>query len=189
MQLTETPLDYRAARSEIQNGDVLLFEGQSFYSRVIRAWTRSPIVHCGIAWRAFGRLLVVEALVGSGVDVTPVSATVARPGLVHWYRLDPTIDRGAVLSHALDQLGERYASWSQLARSFGLPASIRQRLGLVDDRDADRWFCSELVLSALYAGGYAPLDRRLSPATVAPAELIYLDCLERMGTLARPAAK
>lgn len=177
-------IDYCDARKEIASGDVLLFEGAGFYSGLIRARTRSAITHCGIAWRAYGRLFVIEALVAPGVDVNPLGRVIERPGRVHWLRLDPTIDRGAVVSHALDQWGERYSSWRQIIRSFLAPAWLRTWFGLADDREADRWFCSELVLSSLYAGGFRPAHSRpASPATVAPVDLLLCECLELKGVL------
>lgn len=187
MNAHDHAFDYSVAREQIQSGDVLLFEGGGdAWSRLIRWRTGSTITHCGIAWRTLGRVLVIEALVEPGVVVLPLSRRIDRGARVWWHSLAPTIDGPAVVAHALEQWGEPYSSAWQFVRSFGLPRRLSAWLpGPADVDGGARWFCSELVLASLYRGGYVPEQRRPA-ATVAPADLVFLDCLERRGRLARP---
>lgn len=174
-------LDYSAARRHIKSGDVLLFEaGDDLWSQIIQWRTGSPFTHCGVAWRSLGRLFVVEALISPGVTVQPLSRRIERGARVHWHALVDTIDRSAVVGHALAQWGRPYSSLWQFVHSFVVPGWLRRGEA---DLAADRWFCSELVLSSLENGGYRSF---MPPAVTTPGDLASLDCLRPRGVLQKP---
>src|SRR5215211_3406336 len=70
-------LDYPDVRNRIQDGDILLFRGKSWFSRLLRWGTRSPYSHSGILGWWNGRLMVLEA-VPSGVMASRLSIVVQQ---------------------------------------------------------------------------------------------------------------
>lgn len=175
---------------KVQNGDVLLFEGRGLYSAVIRARTRSTITHAGIAvvyqapigidYKVRRRILVIEAHADGGVDVNSIEQSRKGSRRIWHYGLDESIDRDAVVAHALDQCGDAYAEPRQFVRSWILPRWIRDKLGLAPDSAVDRWHCSELVFSSLIAGGFQPSEP-IDAAAVAPVDLRRLEILTHKG--------
>ena len=188
-------MKYTDARDLIQDGDVLAFRGTRLFSRLIKLWTRSRVSHVGIACWMHDRLTVVEALEGVGVRVYPLSRYVGRGCDVDWYQVDQSandvlahgaLDRRAVVAFALSKWGLRYASPWQFLRSWGwLSRRVSESRGLPVDTNPDRFFCSELALDALRAGGYRGEGYDKAAAETSPADVIELPCLRRRGRLER----
>ena len=186
-------MKYTAARDLIQDGDVLAFRGTRLFSRLIKLWTRSRVSHVGIACWMHGRLTVVEALEPGGVRVYPLSRYVGRGCEVDWYQVDQpatdvmthgALDRQEIVAFALSKWGLRYASPWQFLRSWGwLSRMIAERRGLPADTNPERFFCSELALDALRAGGYQGEGYEKPAAETSPADVIELPCLRRRGRL------
>src|SRR5512139_2424038 len=104
-------VDYGQSRSQIRNGDVLLYRGRSWESRVVRWATGSRYSHAGIAAWWNNRLMVMEA-VGKGVVVTPISQNVqAYSGRVEWFTSVeeiPDDQRLQMVEYAQQELGKEY---------------------------------------------------------------------------------
>jgi hypothetical protein len=62
---------------------------------------------------------------------------------------------------------------------------VSERRGLPVDTNPDRFFCSELALDALRAGGYRGEGFDKPAAETSPADVIELPCLHRRGRLER----
>jgi hypothetical protein len=142
------PCDFNRLKYEIRPGDVLLVEGQSRISKVIRSISQSPWTHAALY---IGRLhdiednylrklvavhmkkrenarLIIEGLLGQGTIVTPLNEyrhhhiRICRPvGLSH-------ADAELVIAFAIKSLGKQYnvRQILDLAR-FVLPWSIMPR--------------------------------------------------------------
>lgn len=54
----------------MQSGDLVLFRGCGFTSRMIRWWTGSEWSHVGVLWVVLGVPLVIETRLGLGVSVS-----------------------------------------------------------------------------------------------------------------------
>lgn len=183
-------MDYAQVRSQIATGDLLLFRGRRLFSRVIQWRTQSVFSHVGVAvWVSVGasrRLCVLEALEGYGVRLHPLSLYLRRGQWVDWFRVtDPAIDCEQASAWALDQLGTRYASLWQLARSFGVVGLLKRcadALGLPTKVDQDRWFCSCFASQFLLSGGWQP-DEDVDPSLTPPGEVALFPCLQRRGVL------
>jgi hypothetical protein len=110
-------LRYSDMRKTIASADVLLYEGETFFSWIIKKVTRSRFSHAGIAVWWNERLMVMEA-VRLGVVVTPLSASVGHyKGHVHWYtskRLLGEKDRERMIIFAQEELGKAYALWKAI---------------------------------------------------------------------------
>ena len=158
-------MDYRTARTQIQDGDLLAFEGRSVFSWLIRCVTGSAITHVGFAMWVRRRLCVLEAMEGRGVRLVPLSDRLRNGAVVHWSVYSSQIKtRQEVVTHAIAQWGKQYASPWQLLRSFGwLSRRISDRMGWRSDTDPERFFCSELIAASL-GWAYAP---RVSPGIIA----------------------
>jgi hypothetical protein len=178
----------------IENGDVLLFEGRSWFARAIKLRTRSKFSHAGIAlWIQTGgtrRLFICEAMEPWGVRLHPLGRYLEectrRGEVVHLYQLDRTVDRDKVAGYAVEQAGKRYASVWQFLVSWGrVTGFFRWLFGKkVCDTNPDRFFCSELVAAALRAGGYVPApEADMLPAVTDPGSLALFPCLQIQGVL------
>ncbi len=173
--LPETPLcDFNRLRFELRPCDVLLVEGRSRLSEVIKLITQSPWSHSALY---IGRLfdirnprlrvvieanfegdpeeqLVIEAVLGKGTVITPLSAyrnehlRICRPdGL-------SADDAQQVLAYAIGKLGNDYdiRQIMDLARFFFpwaiLPRRWRSSLFQHNAGDATRTVCSTLLAEA-----------------------------------------
>ena len=176
-------LPYAQVRNSVAIGDVLLFSGRGFWSRIISARTASPITHAGLAAWWHGRLFVLEAVERIGVRVYPLSEHLRlKSSVVRWYALDSGFNRTKILNRALGHVGRRYADWRQFVRSWGL--GIGRFFGLAADTDPERFFCSEFVADALQAG--APVGHGLhtwEPPTTSPGDLVFCPSLQLRGEL------
>ncbi len=171
----ETPLcDFNRLRFELRPCDVLLVEGRSRVSEVIKLITQSPWSHSALY---IGRLfdirspklrvvieahfegdpeeqLIIEAELGKGTVITPLSSyrnahlRICRPeGL-------SADDAQQVLAHAIGRLGSNYdlRQVMDLARFFFpwsiLPRRWRSSLFQHNAGDATRTVCSTLLAEA-----------------------------------------
>lgn len=168
------PYDYNRLKYEIRPGDVLLIEGRSRVSNIIRTITQSPWTHAALY---IGRLhdiddnllkkmlvkhmekrenvrLVIEGVLGKGTVVTPLSSyrhhhiRICRP-----IGLTPS-DAQIVIAHTIKSLGKKYnvRQILDLAR-FLLPWSILPRrwgssLFRTHEGEPDSGICSSLIAEA-----------------------------------------
>ena len=160
--------NYRETRSEMRTGDLLLFSGTSFLSRLIEGVTRSPYSHVAMVASMDGRLLTFQADPG-GVVVEPASKVVCRyNGMVDWWAMDDAArsrlrERDAV-DTALTLLGLRYGYFRSimlgLRKLFG--ASLTQQDSPLLPQSL---FCSEFVSMCLRNGGLDVAEQVSDEAT------------------------
>jgi hypothetical protein len=181
----------------VKSGDVLLFEGTRWYSWLIKLWTLARFSHAAMVMKIAGPSgelkFVCEALEPNGVRLYPLDRLLeecAKDGTrVHWYTLayEDDVDRFKMVDYALRQLGKRYVSLFQMVCSFGrLTRLIQRKLGYHHalELDADRFFCSEFVASALLAGGFKPdSEADFLPVTTDPGSIAEMTCLRPMGVM------
>jgi Permuted papain-like amidase enzyme, YaeF/YiiX, C92 family len=181
--------DYSTARQQVRTGDVLLFRrSSSLLSRLICRWTESKHSHAGLALWAFGRLWVIEAC-WPRVRLFPLSRY-SRAGIkIDWYRWEDvsTAPRCEAALHALEHVGDRYASLLQMAGSF-VPGLARFLANLKvypgQGLSPNRPFCSCLVTAALiHAGLRLSQDDPASPWLVAPGDIALFNGLQRKGLI------
>lgn len=121
---------------------ILAYRGVGIISKAIQFQTRSPYSHVAIeiaehriyeAWHVGGVRQLRYAIDGHDESTR-----------IDIYRLDPALDCDVdkVEMFLLQQTGKRY-DFKSVARFL-----TRRKV-----RKDDRWFCSELVLAALQAGG------------------------------------
>ena len=191
------PCDFNRLKYEIRPGDVILVEGQSRVSKVIRTITQSPWTHAAMY---IGRLhdiednalrkkvavhmkkrenarVVIEGLLGQGIVVTPLSVyrhhhiRICRP-----IGLSP-IDAEQVIAYAIKSLGKRYnvRQLLDLAR-FLLPWSIMPRrwgssLFTTPTGEPESGVCSTNIAEAFHSVHF-PVMPVLAPDGEAGVELI-----------------
>lgn len=178
-------LDYARVRDEVSDGDVLLFQGTSLVSRVIRWSTASPYSHAGLAFWWHRRLMVAQSA-HRGVELLPASVAVHRyPGRVDWWQLAPALrerlDSARLLEEAFSRMGRPYALVPLVG--LGLRILLRQAVGNPDPRAvADSYFCSQLVSACYRAAGLDLVDR-VADADTSPADLARAGLLVYRGVL------
>ena len=144
---------YGGIRRAIRDGDILLFRGKSWISRVIRRITRSPYSHAAIvAWWG-DRLMVLEA-VGKGIVVSRMSVVVNQySGKVELWTTDEDLARTEVIRTAQRLLGKLYSLY-KLIRNLRRMLFGRARHEEADpEAPPDDFVCSEFVSRVWRAGG------------------------------------
>jgi hypothetical protein len=180
-------LDYRAVRAEIQDGDVLLFQGTHWLSRLIRWGSKSAYSHAGVALWWGPRLMVVQA-VGKGVEAVPLSVAVDHySGQVDWFSPLPEVRarlrRDALVTAALDEVGKPYAH-GPLLRLARMLWHGRMRKYRDPKKSAAAYFCSQLV-SRCYRLAEVDLVPGRADAHTSPGDLAACGQLLLRGVLHR----
>ena len=183
-------LSYSGMRNAVASGDILLYEGETFFSRVIKKVTRSRFSHAGIAVWWNERLMVMEA-VGRGVVVTPLSASVGHyNGHVHWYtskRLLSEGERKRMIIFAQEELGKEYALlkaiWVGIKLLFNWKPEKRDKL-----KREQKLFCSAYV-AQIYNSIGVDLKPGLSDSSVVPEDIATSPELLHRGVLKSLALK
>jgi len=178
------PQAYSDIRLQIRDGDVLLYEGFTLPSRIIRWATRSRYTHAGVAVWWNDRLMVLEA-VGRGVSVTPLSANLRRyRGHVQWFTTTKPISqakRREMIQFAQQELGKGYALWKSIVLGFFI--LFRRN---VDKRDRlrreNKLYCSWYVAQIYNVVGL-DLKKGVSDRFMTPDDIARSPLLVRRGVL------
>ncbi|MBF6560672.1 MAG: lipo-like protein [Candidatus Binataceae bacterium] len=164
------PNDLMRLKQHVRKGDVILVEGNERISEVIKYLTQSSWSHAALyvgdeplrrdpevrqalieRWGEEASHLVVEALVESGVVLSPIAKyrdfnmRICRP-----YNLTAA-DQAAVIDHAVRTVGRQYdfKNMFDLARYFlpvsMVPARLRRRALQFGSTDPTRVICSSLI--------------------------------------------
>jgi len=183
-------LDYEQMRLQIKNGDVLMYRGRKWESRVIRWATGSRYSHAGIAAWWNDRLIVMEA-VGKGVVITPISRNVrSYRGSVEWFTsVDEIADdeRLRMVEFAQRELGKEYALLRTLR--LGILALFKRNVESRDRlRREERLFCSHYVAATYNAIG-KDLKKGVSDRFMSPGDIAASPLLKRMGVLRKTTTR
>jgi hypothetical protein len=164
------PNDLQRLKQHVRKGDVILIEGNERVSEVIKYLTQSSWSHAALyvgdeplrrdpevrrvlteRWGEEASHLVVEALVESGVVLSPIAkyrdfnVRICRP-----YNLTAA-DQAAVVDHAVRTVGRQYdlKNLFDLARYFLpvsiVPARLRRQALEFGSTDPTRVICSSLI--------------------------------------------
>jgi hypothetical protein len=177
-------LDYGLNRSEIKDGDVLLYRGRSLASRIIQIVTGSTYSHAGLAAWWDDRLMVLEA-VGKGVVVTPISRNIrSYSGSIEWFTSVediPKNQRLQMIRFAQRELGKEYALWRTVL--LGIRVLFQRNLKSRDRlRREERLFCSHYVAESYNSIGM-DLKKGVSDRFMSPGDIAASPLLKRMGIL------
>jgi hypothetical protein len=139
--------NYKDVRSEIKNGDILMYKGRKLLAKIIRLFTHSEYSHAGIAVWWNKRLMVLEA-VGKGVVVTPLSRNICHyKGDVELFTYDgkiPESKRRDMVITAQKELGKSYAKWEIIW--FAVKLFLKLKMDVPNKPIlASRFFCSQYV--------------------------------------------
>lgn len=187
--MTNTAHNYQQHRHDMQDGDVLIFKGQSWLSKIIKWRTRSDYSHAGVVVWWNDRLMVLEAI-GQGVLARPISYNLDHyRGDIEYFRPSQEIateTRTRMAQFAQAQLGKKYASRRLLSFFFKL---LLNRPLLSQDKAAApcRYFCSEYVAD-IYAKNGLDLDIERSSGYTSPDRLACAPGLTFVATLNRKNA-
>ena len=183
-------VDYPAIRDEIQDGDILLFRGKSWRSRLICWITGSPYSHAAILAWWNGRLMVLEA-VPTGVVTSRMSLVVSKySGKVELWTTDEHLSRFEVIRTAQLLLGKRYSKF-KLFRNLKQLVFGRGRDGPIDPEAAPEDFvCSEFVSRVWRAGG-VDLVKDAPDVYTKPCDIAKSPSVRKVGDLvqARPGTR
>jgi hypothetical protein len=175
---------YAGIRREIRDGDILLFRGKSWISRIICRLTRSPYSHAAIvAWWS-DRLMVLEA-VGKGIVVSRMSVVVNHySGKIDLWTTDEGLSRAEVILAAQRLLGKRYSPY-KLIRNLGRLVFGRPRHDEHDpEAPPEDFVCSEFVSRVWRAGGIDLVNDSPDVYTK-PSDIARSPHLRRIGGVVR----
>lgn len=169
-------------------GDLVFFSGRKLFSWLIRWRSGSRWSHVGIIVYVADEesgigAQVVESLEGKGVHLIRLAEWRRDRGKVSLGVVDLGLDvRLAAATHASRQRGRRYCSPWQFYRSFSwFWRRVHRLLGIPDDREPQRYFCSELVAESLF---YSGIVMPKSPTCMYPGDVAELPFV----TLSEPVA-
>lgn len=201
--MSDPTISYTEARSQIQNGDALLFEREGglldLAGGAISWWTRSKYVHVGMAIWLEKRLFVLEAKDNECVRLRLVSDYLMEGRKTHWFKLTQFSNaqsRWQMAYFGMTQLGDNYIAYWKLVWDFlvlGRPApSVRLAHMKANTRMSMRaigkpdptgcWWCSELYAATIVAAG-GTLPNGMRPAQASPESVAEFPFLEHMGRL------
>ncbi|RKY40981.1 MAG: hypothetical protein DRP85_07490 [Candidatus Makaraimicrobium thalassicum] len=138
----------------MREGDILLFKGEDWISRLIQWGTGSKYSHVAVCVSP-GMSLAIESITGGGVrarDVRQIKSEydVYRVKEGHSYDLDKTVSfLVSRLNLRYDYLGVVFLGLLKLLSRLGLPLKNAANKWQID-RD---YFCSELCYEAFFRGG------------------------------------
>lgn len=185
-------LRYDQIRSQIKDGDVLLYKGKGFIrsgfvATLVQIVTRSEYSHAGIAVWWNKRLMVIEA-VRNGVIVNPLSLSLKRyQATVEWYSCNEEIisdeKRREMILFAQEELGKSFAVF--LAFWFMIKILFIGRFGESDRFQREkRYYCSEFV-SNVYTCVGLDLKKERSDRYMSPDDIAHSHLLRLRGVLQR----
>jgi hypothetical protein len=177
-------VDYPEVRAGIKDGDILLFRGKSWFSRLICWATGSPYSHAAILGWWNGRLMVLEA-VSSGVMTSRMSLVVSKySGKVELWTTDENLLRVEVLRTAQLLLGKRYSKF-KLFRNLKRLVFGRSQDEPIDPEVAPEDFvCSEFVSRVWRAGGI-DLVKDAPDVYTKPSDIAKSPSVRKVGNLVR----
>jgi hypothetical protein len=181
------PLKYLDVRKEIRAGDVLLFQGQGFLSRVIRRVTHGKYSHSALVMPAWHNRLLVMQAEATGVEIAPASKAVdCYPGKVDWWALaeeaHQQLQSEKFLDALLEPVGKPYdflgVIWLGLLKALHLKTRMPAR-------KPSSYFCSDYVAEVLSKGG-VDMGTIVTSSTV-PSDFASCGLFVYQGTLHREA--
>jgi hypothetical protein len=180
--MEEKKIRYEDIRSQIKNGDVLMFKGRYLHSSIIRWLMGSPYSHAGIAVWWNRRLMVMEA-VGRGVGILPLSRKIGSyRGDVEWFcskKEIPERDRLTMILFAQEELGKSYARWREIL--FGWKILFRRDLSEKDElRRENKLYCSQYV-AQIYNSIGLDLKKNREDRFMSPGDIARSPLLEKRG--------
>jgi hypothetical protein len=174
--MEEKKIRYEDIRSQIKNGDVLMFKGRYLHSSIIRWLMGSPYSHAGIAVWWNRRLMVMEA-VGRGVGILPLSRKIGSyRGDVEWFCSKKEIP---MILFAQEELGKSYARWREIL--FGWKILFRRDLSEKDElRRENKLYCSQYV-AQIYNSIGLDLKKNREDRFMSPGDIARSPLLEKRG--------
>lgn len=132
----------------VSEGDLLAVSRNSFFSRMIRLWTKETYSHVAIIYKIHGEeVTVAEAFEGKGVRLLSIKKLLPA----HIFGIDGKITPNAC-TFINSKLGQKY-SWFDCVR-----ASVGWR-----PKKDDKWQCAEFANAVLRADGLAVDGRAITP--------------------------
>jgi len=186
MKLVKLP--YSSARDRIRDADILLFRGQSWYSRIVEAAGRSLYSHAGMAALWHGRLHLLQSTAFQ--DTKPLLSYVVshRPGQIDVWRFKGELPEDAaveVVKTMIPMVGRGYG-WRSLFRTvlYHVPGLWHLMKPDMNDLATTPWrpFCSEAVAAA-YSWNFIDLCPNHADRVTEPGDLPRGGRLEYQFTL------
>lgn len=186
---------YEQHRPQMKTGDVVAFSGNTGFSDLIKWATGSTFSHVGIVLKlqmsgGFGdSVMVVESTTETrhqdasdtqlikGVQMNWLSKrTLMYDGSVWWVPLKhPLPPEGRVKAEAwLRETHNQRVPYDSV-QVMGAGLDLFDRLGLDNEEDVSRLFCSELVTKAFKEAGL--LSAEINPSEQTPADVVNFACL------------
>lgn len=143
---------YADHRNTIKSGDLIAFRARDFWGRMIGYFTRSAHSHVAVAWRFRGRLFLLEAKEGQGVQIRAASEALPFDHITTHAFWDDHIEEDALM-----YLGKPYA-WLDL-----------MNVGVGLEPSADGMICSEYcakVIRPVLEDAWQAMPKSPTPANL-----------------------
>lgn len=139
-------INYDVARQAIKSGHLLAWSGTSFFSDLVKFFTKSFITHVGIAWKIGGRLFVIESIEGKGVRIFPLSRTLP------FYWVKPIMETDNTWSNIAEKI-----ALETVGQDYSLGGCVRAVLKQPLKKD-ENWQCAEFASYILGIIGHSTIN-------------------------------
>ncbi len=181
-------VNYRNIRGQLQTGDVIVFGGNYFFSKITKMVTKSQASHVAtILIDEQGRINFFESSIGDmypeheGVHLQKIS------DILPFYNGDVWVLRLSDEFRATLDINkmEKYL-YAQLGKAYDYDGLIKSGLDFLDEhnidvtvtrKNDDKFFCSELVVAGFMAAGGIP--NNVNSAEVTPSDIIRLNIFQK----------
>lgn len=181
------PIKYSEIRKELKSGDMVLFSGGGFVSRMIQMFTRSPYSHVGLVikddwwdmlllWESttLSKIKTVHGNVRQGVAIRPLSEVVENyDGQVAVRQLTFPLTDAQELT--ISELRQEFKGREYEQNKSELFKSAYDFIGGKNEEDLSSLFCSELVAEAYQRVLFLPESKPSNEYTPADLADVALD--------------
>ena len=153
----------------ISEGDLLAVSRNSFFSRIIRLWTKETYSHVAIIYKIKDDIVtVVESFEGKGVRLLPIEKLL--PAQI--FNIDGQLSKDA-RCFIDSKIGEKYSWYDCIKAAFGFKP-----------RNDDKWQCAEFANAVIRMDGIELDQTAITPGSLVKEVLkkgsgrsIYIDKL------------
>lgn len=102
---------YKDIRNELKTWDLIVYNNNTFFSKVIRRVTKEKATHVAIAIWLWPRLFIVESIEGSWVIMTQASKRLLKWNIVKVRRKVKRLRKETIINRAMCKVWDEYDWW------------------------------------------------------------------------------
>ena len=154
-------MNYSEVRPQIKSGDIIAVRDKTFTSKLIRYFSGESFSHVAIAWRCGRHVMLIEAHMGTGIRIRPMSAALKEGQILRVISTEEDYWTNDIEDFALKVWATPYSIVNCILAWLGFP--------LVQNGD---WQCAEFCSIILKMGGIDIHCEYVTPGALVESLLI-----------------